>query len=162
VPLAATLCRGDLWDAAYGSTDRALLHSSTFGGGTFSATAGLATLDVPAAERLPEYALETGVHPRAGPRRACELLPDGLRPALGRARRPSSPPSAICCACVRGGARPRPPHPDVRHRTPPARAAHPAPAFKENPGFGGSSSGASPSRSAGRATRRSWVASLLM
>ena len=33
VPIAATLCRADLWDAAYGGTERSMLHSSTFGGG---------------------------------------------------------------------------------------------------------------------------------
>ncbi|ELS51207.1 aminotransferase class III-fold pyridoxal phosphate-dependent enzyme [Streptomyces viridochromogenes] len=71
VPLSATLCRADVWDAAYGGTERALLHSSTFGGGNFAATAGLATLDVLGAERLPEHAHEVGEHLRASLRKAC-------------------------------------------------------------------------------------------
>lgn len=71
VPIAATLCDPDLWDAAYGSTNRALLHSSTFGGGNFAAVAGLATLDVLTAERLPERGAEVGEHLRAALRKAC-------------------------------------------------------------------------------------------
>ncbi|MGW0827533.1 aminotransferase class III-fold pyridoxal phosphate-dependent enzyme [Streptomyces sp. NPDC002845] len=71
IPIGATLCRADLWDAAYGSTDRALLHSSTFGGGNFAATAGLATLDVLAEEGLPEHAREVGEHLRSSLRKAC-------------------------------------------------------------------------------------------
>ncbi|MGY1495862.1 aminotransferase class III-fold pyridoxal phosphate-dependent enzyme [Streptomyces sp. QTS52] len=71
VPIAATLCDADLWDAAYGSTNRALLHSSTFGGGNFAAVAGLSTLDVLTAERLPEHAHNVGEHLRAALRKAC-------------------------------------------------------------------------------------------
>ncbi|WP_406863616.1 aminotransferase class III-fold pyridoxal phosphate-dependent enzyme [Streptomyces sp. HUAS MG47] len=71
VPIAATLCRGDLWDAAYGTTNRALLHSSTFGGGNFAAAAGLATLDVLTSEGLPEHALKVGEHLRDALRTAC-------------------------------------------------------------------------------------------
>ncbi|WP_277816921.1 aminotransferase class III-fold pyridoxal phosphate-dependent enzyme [Streptomyces caatingaensis] len=72
VPIGATLFRGDLWDAAYGSTDRSTLHSSTFGGGNFAAVAGLATLDVLAAERLPEHAAAVGEHLRGRLRAVCE------------------------------------------------------------------------------------------
>ncbi|MEE1938034.1 aminotransferase class III-fold pyridoxal phosphate-dependent enzyme [Streptomyces sp. TRM 70361] len=72
VPIAATLCRGDLWDAAYGSTDRSMLHSSTFGGGNFAAAAGLATLDVLVAEDLPRHAREVGEYLRRSLRKACE------------------------------------------------------------------------------------------
>ncbi len=72
VPIAATLCRGELWDAAYGSTNRAMLHSSTFGGGNFAAAAGLATLDVLAEQRLPEHARAVGEYLRDTLRKACE------------------------------------------------------------------------------------------
>ncbi|CAM5278653.1 hypothetical protein GCM10010329_78510 [Streptomyces spiroverticillatus] len=72
VPVAATLVRAELWDAAYGSSDRALLHSSTFGGGNFAATAALATLDVLQAEKLPERARDTGAHLRTSLRAVCE------------------------------------------------------------------------------------------
>ncbi|MFH0244673.1 aminotransferase class III-fold pyridoxal phosphate-dependent enzyme [Streptomyces sp. HK10] len=72
VPIAATLCGGDLWDAAYGSTDRSMLHSSTFGGGNFAAAAGLATLDVLADEDLPRRAREVGEYLRRALRKTCE------------------------------------------------------------------------------------------
>ncbi|MEV4442537.1 aminotransferase class III-fold pyridoxal phosphate-dependent enzyme [Streptomyces sp. NPDC049577] len=65
VPISATLCRADLWDAAYGTTNRAMLHSSTFGGGNFAAAAGLATLDVLATQDLPGHARKVGDHLRA-------------------------------------------------------------------------------------------------
>lgn len=64
VPIAATLCDEALWDAAYGSTDRSMLHSSTFGGGNFAAAAGLATLDVLLEDDLPRRARQTGHHLR--------------------------------------------------------------------------------------------------
>ncbi|WUH91989.1 aminotransferase class III-fold pyridoxal phosphate-dependent enzyme [Streptomyces sp. NBC_00433] len=66
VPIAVTLSRSELWDAAYGSSNRAMLHSSTFGGGNFAAAAGLATLDALEAEKLPARAAELGAHLRAG------------------------------------------------------------------------------------------------
>ncbi|RLQ85188.1 aminotransferase class III-fold pyridoxal phosphate-dependent enzyme [Notoacmeibacter ruber] len=45
MPIGATLTRADIWDRAYGTSDRFLAHSSTFGGGNMAATAALATLD---------------------------------------------------------------------------------------------------------------------
>ncbi len=60
VPIGATLCRPALWERAYGSIDRCVLHTSTFGGGNFAAAAGLATLDVIEQERLADHALEVG------------------------------------------------------------------------------------------------------
>jgi 3-acetyloctanal aminotransferase len=71
VPVAATLCTADLWDAAYGSTDRSMLHSSTFGGGNFAAAAALATLDVLTGEDLPRRARETGEHLRRSLAKVC-------------------------------------------------------------------------------------------
>ncbi len=72
VPVAATLVGAGLWDAAYGSSDRALLHSSTFGGGNLAAAAALATLDVLEAEKLPERARDTGAYLRSALRAECE------------------------------------------------------------------------------------------
>lgn len=60
VPIGATLCKPALWHQAYGSVDRCVLHTSTFGGGNFAAAAGLATLDVLQAENLPAHALQVG------------------------------------------------------------------------------------------------------
>ncbi|MEU3597685.1 aminotransferase class III-fold pyridoxal phosphate-dependent enzyme [Streptomyces sp. NPDC006798] len=71
VPIAATLSSAELWDAAYGSTNRAMLHSSTFGGGNFAAAAGLATLDVLIEEDLPRHAREVGGQLREGLRKVC-------------------------------------------------------------------------------------------
>ncbi|MET9109277.1 aminotransferase class III-fold pyridoxal phosphate-dependent enzyme [Streptomyces zhihengii] len=71
VPIAATLVRAELWDAAYGSTDRAVLHSSTFGGGNLAAAVALAALDVVEEEHLPERARTTGARLREGLRTAC-------------------------------------------------------------------------------------------
>ncbi|MGK5544275.1 aminotransferase class III-fold pyridoxal phosphate-dependent enzyme [Streptomyces sp. URMC 127] len=71
VPIAATLCRSELWDEAYGSSERAMLHSSTFGGGNFAAAAGLATLDVLAEEKLPQHARTVGEHLRRSLSEAC-------------------------------------------------------------------------------------------
>ncbi|MCL9851952.1 aminotransferase class III-fold pyridoxal phosphate-dependent enzyme (plasmid) [Ralstonia solanacearum P673] len=52
VPIGATLSRKEIWDRAYGNIDNFALHTSTFGGGNLAAAAGLATLDVLAAEDL--------------------------------------------------------------------------------------------------------------
>lgn len=71
VPVAATLASAEVWDAAYGSADRSLLHTSTFGGGNLAAAAGLATLDVLTAEDLPAHARELGEHLRQSLRAAC-------------------------------------------------------------------------------------------
>ncbi|GAA3155481.1 hypothetical protein GCM10010521_49200 [Streptomyces rameus] len=71
VPLAATLARPELWDSAYGSTDRAMLHSSTFGGGNLAAAVGLATLDTLVVERLPQRAHEVGTRLRERLREVC-------------------------------------------------------------------------------------------
>ncbi|MEU4116029.1 aminotransferase class III-fold pyridoxal phosphate-dependent enzyme [Kitasatospora sp. NPDC028055] len=71
VPIGATLARTELWDQAYGSTSRAMLHSSTFGGGNLAAAVGLATLDTLVAEDLPGRAAKTGAHLRDGLREAC-------------------------------------------------------------------------------------------
>ncbi|MFD3998779.1 aminotransferase class III-fold pyridoxal phosphate-dependent enzyme [Streptomyces sp. NPDC058548] len=75
VPIGATLARPELWDAAYGSSDRSLLHSSTFGGGNLAAAAGLATLDVLEAEDLPGRAHEVGTYLRDSLAKACEPYP---------------------------------------------------------------------------------------
>ncbi|KZL24597.1 Putrescine aminotransferase [Pseudovibrio sp. Ad37] len=45
MPIGATLASTEIWDRAYGTSDRFLAHSSTFGGGNLASTAALATLD---------------------------------------------------------------------------------------------------------------------
>jgi acetylornithine/succinyldiaminopimelate/putrescine aminotransferase/predicted amino acid dehydrogenase len=71
VPVAATLASAEVWDAAYGSASRSILHTSTFGGGNLAAAAGLATLDVLAAEDLPARAHKLGEQLRGSLRAAC-------------------------------------------------------------------------------------------
>lgn len=71
VPIGATLASADVWDAAYGSTTRSVLHTSTFGGGNLAAVAGLATLDVLMAEDLASRARQVGEHLRQSLRDAC-------------------------------------------------------------------------------------------
>jgi acetylornithine/succinyldiaminopimelate/putrescine aminotransferase/predicted amino acid dehydrogenase len=71
VPVAATLASAQVWDAAYGSATRSILHTSTFGGGNLAAAAGLATLDVLEAEDLPARARDIGEHLRRSLRAAC-------------------------------------------------------------------------------------------
>lgn len=44
IPVGAYIARPDVWDKAYGSMDKALLHTSTFGGNSLAAAAGLAAL----------------------------------------------------------------------------------------------------------------------
>ena len=68
VPVGATLCRDDVWQATWSSVDRALVHSSTFGQSTLAMVAGLATLSVIEDEGLVDHAASTGV-----------TLADGLR-----------------------------------------------------------------------------------
>lgn len=66
VPIGATLATAELWDAAYGSTGRSVLHTSTFGGGNLAAAAGLATLDVLEEQDIAGHAAKLGQHLRRG------------------------------------------------------------------------------------------------
>ncbi|MBU2704939.1 aminotransferase class III-fold pyridoxal phosphate-dependent enzyme [Zooshikella marina] len=45
IPIGATLSSRQIWDAAYGTMGRFLLHTSTFGGCNIAAVAGLAALE---------------------------------------------------------------------------------------------------------------------
>ena len=44
MPIGAYIARAAVWDKAYGGMDKALLHTSTFGGNSLAAAAGLAAL----------------------------------------------------------------------------------------------------------------------
>lgn len=65
IPIGATLSRVGIWDRAYGTSDRFLSHSSTFGGGNMAATAALATLDALEDGSVMANALEVGTHLKA-------------------------------------------------------------------------------------------------
>ncbi len=68
MPIGAMITTQELWNKAYGGIEKCLLHTSTFGGNTWAAAAGIATLEVLAEEELPARAAELG-----------EYLMNGLR-----------------------------------------------------------------------------------
>ncbi|MBI5191151.1 MAG: aspartate aminotransferase family protein [Nitrospirae bacterium] len=61
VPVAATLMTGDVWKRAFTGPERCTLTASTFAGGHLAMTAGLETIGIVEAERLPDNAREMGV-----------------------------------------------------------------------------------------------------
>jgi putrescine aminotransferase len=60
MPLAAYITTEKIWKTAYGSTEKATLHTSTFGGNTRAAAAGIATLEILFREDLSRQAAEKG------------------------------------------------------------------------------------------------------
>ena len=60
MPMGAIVTRDDCWQKAYGSVDRCLLHTTTFGGNTWACAASLAALEVIADEELEVQAREKG------------------------------------------------------------------------------------------------------
>lgn len=66
VPIGATLARRDLWDKAYGSRDRFVLHSSTFGGGNLAAAVALESLSLMEDENLAANAMIIGASLKEG------------------------------------------------------------------------------------------------
>jgi len=75
IPAGAYIATEEVWEKAYGSMDRALLHTSTFGGNTLAAAAAIATLEVIYEENLPERARESGNYLLAGLNRLKEKYP---------------------------------------------------------------------------------------
>ncbi len=62
MPIGAYITTDEIWKKAYGSMDKALLHTSTFGGNTWAAAAAIAALEVIYEENLPEQARESGAY----------------------------------------------------------------------------------------------------
>jgi len=60
MPIGAYISTEAVWRRGYGSLEKCLLHTSTFGGNTFAAAAALATLEVIEEEELPRRAMEKG------------------------------------------------------------------------------------------------------
>ncbi|MCQ2560156.1 MAG: aminotransferase class III-fold pyridoxal phosphate-dependent enzyme, partial [Clostridia bacterium] len=60
MPIGAYITTDEIWQKAYGSWSKALLHTSTFGGNTWACAAGLAALQVIIEEDLPGQAAEKG------------------------------------------------------------------------------------------------------
>ncbi len=60
MPIGATVTTAKIWDQAYGTMDKALLHTSTFGGNTRAVAAGIAALNAIIEAELPRQAAEKG------------------------------------------------------------------------------------------------------
>ncbi|MGO0122292.1 aspartate aminotransferase family protein [Desulfothermobacter acidiphilus] len=60
IPMGAFLTTDAIWNKAYGSPERAQLHTSTFGGNAWACAAALATLEVIVKEDLPGQASRKG------------------------------------------------------------------------------------------------------
>lgn len=60
VPIGACIATEEVWDRAYGGLDRALLHTSTFGGNAWACAAGIASLQVILEEDLTGSAAANG------------------------------------------------------------------------------------------------------
>ena len=71
VPISATLATAEVWDAAYGTSSGAMLHTSTFGGGNLASAVALATVDTLVAEDLPGRAARLGARLRHELAEAC-------------------------------------------------------------------------------------------
>lgn len=59
-PIGATVATKKVWEKAYGGLSRAVLHTSTFGGGARACAAALASIQKIVDEDLPERAAELG------------------------------------------------------------------------------------------------------
>jgi len=60
MPIGAYITTDEIWKKAYGSMEKALLHTSTFGGNTWAAAAGIAALEIIYDENLPDKARLSG------------------------------------------------------------------------------------------------------
>lgn len=62
MPIGAYITTDEIWKRAYGSLDRALLHTSTFGGNSLACAAAIAALEVILTEDLANKASESGAY----------------------------------------------------------------------------------------------------
>ncbi len=60
MPIGAYMATEKVWKKGYGSLDKCLLHTSTFGGNTWACAAGIATLEIIQEENLINQAAEKG------------------------------------------------------------------------------------------------------
>jgi len=65
-PIGAFITTDDIWQKVFGGIEKATLHTSTFGGNTRAAAAGVAAIEVLTKEQLPEAAVEKGAYFLAG------------------------------------------------------------------------------------------------
>ena len=66
MPIGATMATRKVWEKAYGGLSRAVLHTSTFGGGGRACAAGLATIEKLVGENLSAHAEEMGAYLQQG------------------------------------------------------------------------------------------------
>jgi len=62
IPIGVFMSKPVVWDKAYGGMDRALLHTSTFGGNTLACAAGIAALNSIIEQNLAQRAAELGAY----------------------------------------------------------------------------------------------------
>ncbi|MGI6129669.1 MAG: aspartate aminotransferase family protein [bacterium] len=62
MPVSAYVAAEEVWQQGYGSSDRALLHTSTFGGNSWAMAAGLASIETTIEQKLPQQSLEKGAY----------------------------------------------------------------------------------------------------
>jgi putrescine aminotransferase len=60
MPIGAYIAKDDVWKKGYGTMDRCLLHTSTFGGNTLACAAGITAIKLILDKNLPEAAKEKG------------------------------------------------------------------------------------------------------
>ena len=60
MPIGAYISNKEIWQKAYGSTDKALLHTSTFGGNTLATTAAIAAMNEMVTQDVCKMAREKG------------------------------------------------------------------------------------------------------
>ena len=60
IPIGAIITSHQIWQDAYGSIDKAALHTSTFGGNTFASAAAIATIEVILQNNLLQQSEEKG------------------------------------------------------------------------------------------------------
>lgn len=60
IPIGAYITNEEIWKKGYGSIDKCLLHTSTFGGNTWASAAGISTIEFIAENNLEAEALEKG------------------------------------------------------------------------------------------------------
>jgi putrescine aminotransferase len=75
MPIGAYITTDEVWKKAYGSMEKALLHTTTFGGNTWAAAAAIAALEAIYEENLPEQARESGDYLLAGLHKLKEKYP---------------------------------------------------------------------------------------
>lgn len=60
MPIGAYIAKDEVWKKGYGTMDRCLLHTSTFGGNTLACAAGITAIKLILDKNLPEAAREKG------------------------------------------------------------------------------------------------------